>query len=96
MLDVWKMALENMIHEPARKQQEDDLRRVTIGLRQLGRVQSVTELRRCYARVQSAMAPPSPQILDAAFGLRYLEIVTRRPVNVRACRYLSWLLVVAD
>ena len=108
MLDAWKIALETFAYSPPSPLRERDALRVMARARQLAMVRSVGELRRQYADMHRATLTPvlrdtprrgealSPrQIEDAAFGLRHLEIVTGRALDLRARGWIPWLLATA-
>ena len=108
MLDAWKMALEVLVYCAPSPRLELDARCVMARARTLSTVSSVGDLRRQYHTRACAVARLglrdtrrgievlSPrEIEDAAFGLRYLELVMGRPVALRTGRLSGWLLAAA-
>lgn len=108
MVDAWKMALEVLVYGRPSPRRSVDARRVAERARILARVLTVGELRRHYAYV--CMTPSytnlrdvpehgemlSPrQIEDAAFGLRYLQLVNGSRIDVQPDRLSPWMLAVA-
>ena len=107
MLDTWKMALESLVYGQPSPHRVGDAHYVMAFARKLSTIRSVGELRHKYARLlgllplsslrdadrsQAALSPG--QIRDAAFGLRYLELVNGRHIDVRSGSLLPWLLAV--
>ena len=109
MLDAWKLALEALLYGQPSPRRTSDAQRVQACTRDLAMMRSVGDLRRHYARgctttpyrelrdVPHRDEVLSPrQIADAAFGLRHLEIVSGRHLDVRADRLSRWMLAVAE
>jgi hypothetical protein len=107
MLDVWKIALENLLYSPPSPTRERDALRAMARARQLVMLRSLGDLRRHYAHLHAGKPDLagrddvhrdglSPrQVEDAAFGLRHLEIVTGRPMDPRAREVMPWVLATA-
>jgi len=108
MLDAWKLALESLLYSPPSPRRTSDAQRVQTRARDLAMMHSVGDLRRHYARLcattpyrelrdgphrDEVLSPR--QIADAAFGLRHLEIVSGRPLDVCSDRLSRWMLAVA-
>jgi hypothetical protein len=108
MLDAWKLALEALLYGPPSPRRTSAAQRVQARAHDLAMIRSVGDLRRHYARLctttpyrelrdvphrDEVLSPR--QIADAAFGLRHLEIVSGRHLDVRADRLSRWMLAVA-
>lgn len=107
MLDTWKMALESLVYGQPSPHRVRDAHQVMALARKLSTIRSVGDLRHRYARLLGLVPLPAPrgadrslnalsagQIRDAAFGLRYLELVSGRHIDVRSGSLLPWLLAV--
>ena len=108
MLDAWTIALEALLYSPPSPRRDRDALRVIARARELVELRSVGDLRRRYAGLHAAtpdlIMRDSPrrgeglsprQVEDAAFGLRHLEIVTGRPIDLRAGKLIPWVLATA-
>jgi hypothetical protein len=108
MLDAWKLALEALLYGPPSPRRTSAAQRVQARARDLAMMGSVGDLRHHYARLctttpfrelrdvphgNEVLSPR--QIVEAAFGLRHLEIVGDRHLDVRAERLSRWMLAVA-
>jgi hypothetical protein len=80
MLDAWKLALETLVYSRPSPQRTHAIQRVQARVRVLTPVHSTGDLR---------------QIEDAAFGVRYLELVTGRRVDLAAGQLNPWMLATA-
>ena len=109
MLDAWKLALEALIYGPPSPRRTSDAQRVRARAQELATVRSVDDLRGHYARLctttpymhlrdvprHGEVLSPR-QIVDAAFGLRHLEIVSGRRIDMRADSLSRWTLAIAE
>jgi hypothetical protein len=104
MLDSWKEALETLIYGPPTSCRPRDALHAMDRAQRLACVRTVAELRRYYLetrvtalqdvrdRVQRGEVLSPREIEDAAFGLRYLELVTGRRIDARKGNLIAWLL----
>jgi hypothetical protein len=97
-----------LIYGPPSPRRTSDAQRLQTRARELAMMRSVADLRRHYARLCTTTpsrelrdVPHGHEVLsprqsaDAAFGLRHLEIVSGRHLDVRADRLSRWMLAVA-
>src|SRR5438132_14337926 len=96
MLDAWNLALETLIYGQPSPRRASDAQRVRTRAHELAMVRTVGDLRRHYARLctttlytdlrdvprRGEVLSPR-QIVDAAFGLRHLEILSGRRIDKR-------------
>jgi hypothetical protein len=108
MLDAWKLALETLVYNRPSPQRTHAIQRVQAQVRVLAPVGSTGDLRRHYAFLRATSLESSPrdtmrrgevlslrQIEDAAFGVRYLELVTGRHVDLATGQLNLWMLATA-
>jgi hypothetical protein len=108
MLDAWTLALEALLHSPPSPRRTRCAARVQACARDLAMMRSVGDLRRHYARLCTSTpyrelrdVPHRDEVLSprqiaaAAFGLRHLEIVSGRRIDMRADSLSRWTLAIA-